>query len=215
MRAIVKGTEPQSLTTHRLTPHCDYANFADKDRLRAAIFAEQYGLCCYCMGQIYDDSARMKIEHWRCQSNHRDLQLDYQNLLGACMGGSGQPADLQHCDTKKADRDLRWNPANPAHSIEQRIRYEADGSIRSDDVEFDAQLGDVLNLNVASLKSHRRNVFAAIAEWLKSEQARLKGPVSRARLEREREKRATGDLRGRPFVRVAVWFLDQRLSRVG
>ena len=215
MRAIVKGTEPRSLTTHRLTPHCDYENYADMDTLRAAIFAEQFGLCCYCMRQIYEDSALMKIEHWRCQSRYPGGQLDYRNLLGACKGGSGQPPDHQHCDTRKGDRDLRWNPANPAHNIEQKIRYEADGTIRSDDPEFDVQLGEVLNLNVTALKSHRRGVFSAMTEWLKAEKAKLQGPVPRARLEREREKRATGDLRGRPFGRVAVWFLDQRLSRVG
>lgn len=215
MRAIGKGPEPHSLTTHRLTPHCAYANFADKDRLRAALFAEQYGLCCYCTGQIYEDPTLMKIEHWRCQSSHPGEQLDYQNLLGACMGGQGQPEDRQHCDTSKGDRDLRWNPANPTHNIEQRIRYEADGTIRSDDLEFDAQLCDVLNLNMTTLKNHRKGVFSAMTEWLKSEKARLQGPVPRARLEREREKRVAGDLRGRPFGRVAVWFLDQRLSRVG
>ena len=42
----------------------------------------------------------------------------------------GSRAHLQHCDTRKGDRDLQWNPADPAHHIETRVRYELDGSIR-------------------------------------------------------------------------------------
>ena len=45
MRSIAKGPEPASLTTHRNMPHCDYDNYADKDTLRAALVADQRGLC--------------------------------------------------------------------------------------------------------------------------------------------------------------------------
>ena len=79
----------------------------------------------------------MKIEHWQCQARYPAEQLNYRNLLGACLGGDGQPPHLQHCDTRKGDRDLQWNPADPAHHIETRVRYELDGTIRSDDAVFD------------------------------------------------------------------------------
>ena len=45
MRSIAKGPEPASLTTHRNMPHCDYDNYADKDTPRAALVADQRGLC--------------------------------------------------------------------------------------------------------------------------------------------------------------------------
>ena len=100
MREIAKGAEPVSLTRHRQIPHCDYDNYAPKNELRHALVTEQRGLCCYCMGRIRNGPTIMKIEHWRCQANHPDKQLNYRNLLGACLGGHGQPAHLQHCDTQ-------------------------------------------------------------------------------------------------------------------
>ena len=129
MRAITKGPEPASLTAHRQTPHGDYSNYEAKDDLRYALVTEQRGLCCYCMGRIHPERASMKIEHWRCQSRYRGEQLNFRNLLGACPGGLGggdkQPAHLRHCDTRKGDRDLKWNPVDPAHHIETRIRVRA------------------------------------------------------------------------------------------
>ena len=101
MRHIAKGNEPPSLTTHRLSPHCDYNNYAAKDDLRDALIREQRGLCCYCMGRIWNGTTTMKIEHWQCQAHHPAEQLNYRNLLGACLGGRGQPGHLQHCDTRR------------------------------------------------------------------------------------------------------------------
>lgn len=213
MRAIRKGREPPSLATHRQTPLGDYDNYEQKDELRDALVREQQGLCCYCMGQITANGRSMKIEHWRCQSRHPDEQLVYRNLLGACMGGYDQPEHLQHCDTRKGDADLRWNPADPAHRIEQRIRYGMDGTIASDDVEFNGQLNDVLGLNLSHLKNSRRAVLAGFIDWWKREKARLQGPVPRERLERERARRAASGGTLAPFEPIVVWWLDQRLRR--
>ena len=219
MRTIVKGREPASLTQHRLTLPSndykpDYDNCSDKDALRKALVREQRGLCCYCMKEISSDREEMKIEHWQCQSRYPTEQLNYGNLLAACLGGDGQPPHLQHCDTKKGNEDLQWNPANPDHHIETRLRYEVDGSIRSDDPTFDAQLCQVLNLNLAELKNRRKGVLDAVLGWWRSEKVKIKGPVPRSRLERERNRRTpqTGELK--PYCQVAVWWLDQRLKRM-
>lgn len=166
MRVVTKDAEPRSLTEHRAKAHSDFDNYQAKDELRQALVAEQRALCCYCMGRIRPELASMKIEHWRCQSGYSDEQLDYRNLLGACLGGQGRPERLQHCDTRKGDRDLRWSPADPSHRIETRVRYELNGSIRAaDDADFDAQLEDVLNLNLPVLRSNRRGVLDAVLEW--------------------------------------------------
>ena len=151
MRSIAKGPEPASLTTHRNMPHCDYDNYADKDTLRAALVADQRGLCCYCMCGITDQRETMKIEHWRSRSTFPDEELEFRNVLAACRGGEGQPLRQQHCDTRKGDQDLRWNPADPMCCIEDRVGYASDGAIQSDDPVFDQQLNHVLNLNLARI----------------------------------------------------------------
>ena len=212
MRIITKGPEPASLTAHRQTPHCNYDNYPAKDDLRRSLMAEQRGVCCYCMGRISGAPTSMKIEHWRCQVDHPGEQLNYGNLLGACLGGEGQPARLQHCDTRKGDRDLQWNPADPAHHIETRLRYELDGSIHASDPLFDDQLRKVLNLNLPLLKNNRKGVLDAVLDWWKREKARIGGPVPRARFVRKRDEHAAGNGELLPHCQVAVWWLGQRLS---
>lgn len=214
MRAIIKGPEPASLTAHRLTLHSDYDNYAPKDHLRHALATEQRGLCCYCMGRIHNGPATMKIEHWRCQAHHPGEQLSYRNLLGACLGGEGQPGRLQHCDTRKGNSDLQWNPADPAHHIETRARYEMDGSIHADDAMFNDQLNDVLNLNLPVLKNNRKGILDAVLDWWKREKARIGSPVPRDRFARERDRHIAGDGELAPHCQVAVWWLGQRLARM-
>ncbi len=214
MRTITKGVEPPSLVQHRLTRHSDYDNYADKAALREVIVREQRGLCCYCMRRIHSDTTTMKIEHWRCQSRYPTEQLNYRNLLAACLGGEGRPPYLQHCDTKKGNDDILWNPANHLHHIETRLRYEPDGTIRSDDPMFDSQLKDVLNLNLSVLKNNRAGVLDGVLGWWRLMKAKLKGPVPRARFERERDRwlPQTGELK--PYCQVVISWLDQRLKRM-
>ena len=212
MRAITKRREPMSLTAHRQMPHCDYDNYTAKDDLRHALVSEQRGLCCYCMGRIRNSPTTMKIEHWRCRAHHPGEQLSYRNLLGACLGGHGKPADSQYCDTRKGDRNLEWNPADPAHRVETRVRYElVDGSIHADDTDFDDQLNDVLNLNLPELKNNRKGVVDAVFQWWRS-QKRNHGRVPRERLERERARYDAGVGELVPYSQVAVWLLDQKLA---
>lgn len=214
MRAITKGQEPRSLVEHRAKTHSTYDNYAKKDDLRAALVRDQRGLCCYCMNRVEATSTGMKIEHWQCQSRNGDRDLAYSNLLGACLGGQGLPEALQHCDTRKGEQDLKFNPADGEHRIEQRIRFEMDGTIASSDADFHAQLNDVLNLNLPVLKNRRKGVLTAILEWWKHEKARLRGPVPTEQFARERARHVGGGASQlTPFGPVAVWWLDQRIAR--
>ena len=208
MRAIAKGREPPSLTVHRRAPHGDYDNYQDKDALREALVSEQQGLCCYCMGRIRPDAKHMKVEHWRCQAHYPGEQLSYRNLLGACLGGEGKPFSSQHCDTRKGDADLRWNPADSTHVIEARVRYDPDGTIRSNDAVFDAQLNRVLNLNLAILKNNRKGVLDAVLCWWHGHPK----PVPQGRIERQRDKYAAGSGELAPYCQVAVWWLQRKLG---
>lgn len=209
MRAISKNPEPLSLTVHCNKPHSNYDNYAAKDDLRHALAIEQRGLCCYCMRRIVPKRECMKIEHWRSQANYPKEQLQYRNLLGACLGGEGQPWHLQHCDTRKGDSQLEWNPANPAHRIETRIRYELDGSIRSDATDFDSQLNRALNLNLPFLKNQRKATLAAVSDWWM-----LQGALPRSRILRKRNEYVLNTKELPPYSQVAVQWLDEKLANM-
>jgi len=208
----VKGPEPPSLTAHRQTEHSDYDNYQEKDELREALVDEQRFLCCYCMKRISPVATDMKIEHWQSQHGHETEQLNYQNLLGACMGGQGQPPDLQHCDTLKGERDLRFNPADRNHHIETRISYDLEGVIHSNDAAFDQELNDVLNLNLKVFQNNRKSVLDVVLDWWREEKRRLRGPIPRAEIERQIELRAGGAGALQPYYRIAVWWLEQKLG---
>jgi len=206
VRMINKGAEPNSLTQHRAQKHSDYDNYAQKDELRIALVGEQKGLCCYCTARIRAEPTTMKIEHWQSQSTCPNRQLAYGNLLGACLGGEGKSPPEQHCDTRKGNRDLKWNPANLAHAIETRLFYLVDGTVVGSDAEFDTQLNDVLGLNLSYLKSNRKAVLDSVLEWWRGAQ-----PVPVAKVQSEIDRRTSGDAEYLPFSPVAVWFLRKKL----
>ena len=209
MRDIDKGVEPQSLTEHRASQHSDFDNYVGKGDLRVSLTREQHGLCCYCMGRIRTNSDSIKIEHWRCQAHHPTECLNYNNLLGACIGGEGLPGDQQYCDTKKGDDALRWNPAIPAHRVASRLTYDLDGTIRSTDHTFDQQLNTVLNLNLPWLRNNRKGVLDGLLAWW-----RVARPVSNDRLQRELDRRVNpnGPVDLPPYCEVAVWWLRRKLG---
>lgn len=214
MRSIIKGKEPPSLVEHRKAVASSYGGYTKKNELRAAIVAEQRGLCCYCTQRIRNESGGMKIAHWRSQTVYPDQQLTYRNLLGACLGNQGKPRRLQHCDTRQGNRDLKFNPADPTHQGKLSICFQSDGTIASGDDDFNRELNEVLNLNLPLLKNCRKGVLTAILEWWRSEKVRLKGLVPKKKqLTRERDRRAGasgGELE--PYAPVAVWWLEQRLA---
>jgi uncharacterized protein (TIGR02646 family) len=211
VRDINKGQEPANLTQHRCNQHSDYENYNEKDELREALVTEQQGLCCYCMGRIKENSNSMKIEHWHCQANYPVEQLDYQNLLGACRGGEGQPISKQHCDTRKGNHDLKWNPANPLHAIEAQIKYGMDGTISSNDTDFNRQLDEVLNLNLPVLKNHRKGVLDGVLAWWRKKKNRLHAPPPRDQIQSQIDKYNCDNGVLAPYCQVAVWWLNQKI----
>lgn len=209
MKAIQKQAEPQSLVEHRANTHAYYHNFTHTQELRESLSNEQGAICCYCMQRIEPTAERMKIAHWHGQSRYPDEQLDYGNLLGACLGGMGKPPRLQHCDTKQGDDDVARNPATPAHNIEAVIAFLADGSIESSDAVLNEQLSSVLNLNLAMLKRNRKATLDAFQASLAG-----RGAMSKADWERERDawlSRADGKLK--EYCQVVVYWLGKKIAR--
>lgn len=153
------------------------------------------------------------MSDWQCQEDYPDRQLDYGNMLGACLGGQGQPIEKQHCDSRKGKKDLKFNPADPAHGIERRIQFGVDGTIASSDIEFNTQLDEVLGLNLPVLKNRRKAVLDGLTRWLREYHARHHRGPDVAMLQRLRAQKAPPSGQLEAFVHVAIWWLDQRLSR--
>lgn len=210
MRNIVKRTEPKSLETHRCSFQADYNNYEDKQGLRESLVAEQRGICCYCLSRVVADLNAMKIEHWQSQTRVPDRQLDYSNLLGACLGGEGKPSKLQHCDTRKGNVDLSKNPADPAHDVERVIRYGSDGVIRSTDPVFDRELNDVLNLNTPLLRNNRKEALTGFIK-ARPKSGTWNESLLRKWLEQSSGQSGAGDLL--PFCQIVVYWLRKRLNR--
>ena len=206
MRTIQKNGEPNSLTEHRKQAHANYDNYTDKDALRESLAAEQRGLCCYCQSRIRPDRESMKIEHWECQANNSGRQLDYQNLLGACLGGHGCQEHEQHCDTRKGNADLCFCPADPAHPIERQIKFPGDGRITSDDNDIDTALNKILNLNFSRLVNNRKAVLQAFQHRLQ-----MGKRLDPARELHKWDGSQPGDME--PFSQVVVYYLNKKLGR--
>ena len=210
MRNITKGREPTSLTRHRVTPFADYDNYLDKDTLRVCLVSEQRGICCYCMRAIRPGDGAMKIEHWRSQDEHPEDQLTYSNLLASCMGGDGQRNSVKHCDTAKGNKDLSRNPANRDHHVEELIRYLANGTIASLDIQLDGELREVLNLNAAHLRYGRLAALRALKRMLN-----VRGSLTKKQWEKLLGEWSgtlhTNDLQ--PFCGVIVYWIRRKLAR--
>lgn len=208
MRNINKETEPKSLTEHRCNPPSDYENYAEKDDLRQSLVREQRGICCYCMQRIRPNSDSMKIEHWQCQG-YVERQLDYKNLLGACLGSEGQAKKNQHCDTRKGDLNLSYNPADPNHDVESKLRFLGNGIIQATESEFDKEINEILNLNEGFLVSNRQATFEAITKFMD------RNP-SKAEIQKELRKWNGDSDDGplEPFCQVVVYYLRKRLRKM-
>lgn len=213
MRRIAKGSEPKSLTEYRLSPGAKYDDYPDKQTLRESLVAEQRGICCYCMSRIDATPEKMKIEHWQSQSHFPERQLDYSNLLGACDGGIGQPPQKQHCDTRKGDRNLSRNPADPRQDVERGIRYLKNGRIESKDPDFQREIDEVLNLNVHTLVQNRRAVFEGLIDYLEKLKRRedWNKPFLEKQLQEWNGQSSNEPLK--PFCQVVVYWLRDRLAR--
>ena len=217
MRAIVKGREPQSLTEHRRTPHSDYDNYPGQVQgcAPASAGSRADGGCAAIAWDVSDPTANaMKIEHWQVPRRAIQQSSSSTAISLARVGAvkASNRSSSQHCDTRKGDDlDLRWNPAEPAHAIEAKVQYGTDGTIKSDDDAFDRQLNEVLNLNLAFLKNHRKGVLDAVLEWWREH-----GPVPRRQIEREVRRHAPehGQLAALPPSRGLVAELETRADAV-
>lgn len=205
-------------------------NRLPKKKLKESLLKEQGYLCAYCMSRISEDT--MKVEHWYPQKsdmegkklsaeekeNERLLSIDYKNMLAVCIGNEGHPKKEQHCDTRKGNKHLLYNPSNPQDHNRLKIYYLPSGEIASEDAAFYAQLGrkdeketGVLNLNCPKFINNRAAVITAILKALhKLPQQASKGKIS-AILKNWNTPDSSGRLK--EYAGVAIYFLTKRLKK--
>jgi hypothetical protein len=99
-----------------------------------------------------------------------------------------------------------WNPADAAHAIESRIEYLLDGTIRSPDPAFNAELNAVIGLNQPHLRNNRKSVLDSIRVWWQTGNR----TDNQIRSQIERFSPAAGE--HNPFSPVIVWFLKKKLG---
>ena len=175
---VRKRAPPPELTTFRLTPDTSVdpprpATYdspgveAVKPAIRAALVAEQRGVCCYCTDRIKPTDADMKIEHrvpQRGPAGDAARTLDWGNLLGACRGAvpnaSGRGAMTLHCDSSKAEQALPIDPTDASHVA--AIGYTRGGRVTSSRGEHQRAIDVVLNLNADALVARRRRALDAL-----------------------------------------------------
>lgn len=215
MRTITKSQEPQSLIEHRATPNATYDGYKEKDDLRTVMVRDQGAICCYCMARIRPTRAVMKIEHFRCQTNHPDLELNFNNLFAACLGNPGQSPNKQHCDTRKGSSTFSRELINTPYRLEELVHYRSNGEIFAKDPDLDRDLNEVLNLNFGRLVENRKAALDAFRIYLntkKNKGKQLTRPAIEALIQRWNGTGQEG-ITLEPYCQVVVYWLRKRLNR--
>jgi len=220
MKKISKNQEPNSLVEHRANRASSFDNIPNKKfDLRESLINEQGFICCYCMQRIklaeFGRLQSTKIEHFACRSNNPDLELNYRNLLLSCMGGEGLPKQLQTCDTFKGEKVLSFNPCDNHRSIEDLIKYKANGEIDSDDQRLKKELEDVLNLNNQDLVKNRRIQFESIQKMIRDEGNKQKGKALRKKYFEDKKNGLLSKCEGKfyQFCMIGVYILNKKLKK--
>lgn len=209
MISITKGKEPTSLLQYRLQPNAVYdgSGFTPvKADIRTQLLKEQGYLCAYCMQRIVDNQFTTKVEHWHCQDNYPNEQLSYANLLVVC---SGNTQGSLHCDTKKGNDDILYNPSVATHRIESKIKYSTGGKIESIEASFNQQLNNILGLNCTRLVENRKAIVDAVRQGLNKRQ----GTRTLDELNTLIDTWSSFDAQGykKPYHGVALYFLKKKI----
>ncbi len=142
MRRISKKSSPDFFNiwkinfkqTNGVDP--DYSKFIgeEKQKLREALYEEQFGLCCYCCKSLmfpYPYSEESHIEHFRPKGNllYATLSLEYSNLHLSCSGFKSTKDSCGHKKDDWFDEALTVSPLE--ENVEAIFEYTIDGSIKA------------------------------------------------------------------------------------
>lgn len=207
---ITKNTEPMTYRRYCSNHDAAFDNMDSpvKLSLKKRLLEEQGSLCAYCMSRI--NLSNMKVEHYVPRSAINDLV--YSNLLAVCKGNEGKGPLEQTCDTQKGNQLLTLNPQNPLHM--QTIKYSRNGTISSENLAWNSEINNILNLNCKKghLINERRRTLDAFKEVLSKQYKHdfKKVPLSKM-LNNYINKKNTGPYP--PYVGIIIWYLQDRISR--
>ena len=220
MRRISKGAEPSSLAVRRATPGAnkwDAVHGDERQDMRDALYAEQHGLCAYCLSRLSATTKdAMKIEHYVARSVDGTKQLCWQNLLGVCPGDRGIGPPGFHCDTSRGDQELFVDPVRyppDAASLFEYVRTTGEvrpnGELAKKERGEVAKTIDALKLNLHVLKRNRAAVIERLRNRFKS------GKMTRSRIEELLDAHRT-PLNGRlpEYCEVGRTYLEKKARQI-
>lgn len=216
MIKIVKNNQPNTLVAHKKSGgNYDNISTETKKELRESLISEQGYVCCYCLKRIPENKADLhhtKIEHFKCQHNYSQLDLEYYNLHLACKGNQGQSEKFQTCDTAKANKDI-LSFSLIDNSLNGNIHYAKDGTVFSEQKKIETEINEILQLNNdQDVKKARERIRRGISESIKILQR--KGKLTKNVLERELQNwKDRNDNKHRPFFPVAVQYLENKIQK--
>jgi len=214
MKFIEKNiqNEPSSLEECRTTPGSNFDS-CNKNDMRIALVAEQGHICAYCNQRIKNEIAKnghptMKIEHWEPRNSENEMQ--WNNLLGVCLGNQGFGSNLQHCDTKKGNLSIQISPLNIG--LLNQIKYRSNGEIYSLNDHLNKDLNETLNLNIPKLVDIRKSILTSVRTTIRNKFGTKK--TTKAFLDKEKRKwEEKADGKFNPFCDVAVFYLNNKLRQ--
>ena len=219
MRLIKKHPPPASFQTYIKELGASYEDIdAEVKRvLENALLAEQRGVCAYCQRVLKEFSIEHHCEQSICNGKNgtEDRRLDYKNLFAVCHDKS-QPSNEKHCDRKKAQLateprssllPIGLNPLNEAHM--RSIKYHSTGKIESSNTKYDAEVNEVLNLNIKYLKEARQKTWNVIYRNSKGS----KGTINKKKMKRLLDSELTGGSFQADFPGLREYMRDRFCSR--
>lgn len=207
MIEINKNIPPNKYTTYAKAKHASYDGIEKeiKKELNNALMSEQGWLCAYCMTRISEET--MHIEHILPRSHYPQLELDYNNLLAVCSGGSGNSPSNQTCDTSKGDKKITISPLKK-ESI-SCIGYSSDGSmiIENSDSNKECDI-KVLNLNHTRLVAARKSALDTIRKNMRF----TKDQAYKKRAQKLLEKYKGGaETKKEPYCGIIIHYLSKKV----
>lgn len=179
------------------------------DAMRARLFEEQQGLCCYCYGSLAGDETDHR-EHVIPRSAEGVDPFEWSNLALSCEGGNVSRL-RNHCDHAKGDQRLRVVHPHTRPTVEC-ARIASDGRLRPNDEDTAHDLATVLRLDRPHLASARKARIQAAIRDLEGGTKRKGVPWNARQLDR-----ALTELRRRPVASLDPWveqWLESRRDRL-
>lgn len=173
MKKITKQAAPTSFQQYVRASHASYDHMDKhvKEELLNALIEEQGAVCAYC--QLKLNVKTTTIEH-HCERSicngsdgRQDRTLDYSNLFAVCPGVAPSKTSKKefHCDTQKAKFNITNGlpiticPSSTAHI--STVKYSSTGKLTSNNVNYDKEIDQILNLNISYIKEMRKD------KWLR------------------------------------------------